>query len=344
MNPEFFKDRLLRPVLALYSRAFYLRVLFALRGWGFAYLVSLAMVLALPITYRVTAVVDLLKSFELTSLVAQIPPSYMSEAGILSPKTDTVFAEIRNPDGELIIVYNPTDRMLGSEYDRVPVILTARDLLLRVEENGQLSSQSLPWTMIFEGSAGDFEPLQAASVFDRALNSPAIVFYLGAVIYLVMAVFINWVVIAAIGRLSMYYISRIRICFRDALRLSAYANTFLLILITVNFFVHLPFDITVLFLVPIAYILVLGRLMRSMVQQHGLEAFTAAINAALKRDALKTPLRPADFTVSGQEKAQPQGFEAQQGLSGMPEVNPADTVKAQRYRPETNVQDGKFMP
>lgn len=285
------------PFKALYSRNFYLQVLFAKRGVGFTYLMFLSLLLAFPVTYKVLNVVDLLKNFELSRLVAQVPPSYISPSGLLTSKSEINYAEITNSKGEVIIVYNPEDQILTGNLLNAPIEITSSSLIIRLnnEDGSTHSAQAIPWTLIFE-KGGNFEPMQVAAAFEEAASAPMLGFYVGAIVYLLFYVVLNWFIIAAFGRLLMYFISKVKIRFKDALRLSSYANTLVMIIGALSFYYTI--DFTIIFLLPIFYIIMVGRFIRQKVMAVGAEAFGLAIEIALKRDNLKNGVSDQDFNFA----------------------------------------------
>ena len=153
------------PFLALFSKNFYLQVL-AMRGVGMRYLLLLCLALAVPATYQLNGLVQLFKSYEVSKLVAQIPPSYISADGVLSPKNSADnFAVINNSSDQTVMVYNPGGQALPPELSAVPFELGARNLIVSTQ-NGR---NAIPWSAIFNTNA-DFEPYQSAMMLDEILK------------------------------------------------------------------------------------------------------------------------------------------------------------------------------
>ncbi len=293
---ERFLELFKAPVLALFSMAFYLRVLFTKTGTGFSYLVFLAMLLAVPVTYKVDSLAQIMRGYELSRLVAQVPPSYISPEGLLTSKTDINYAEIRNSRGDVVIVYNPDDYMLQTQLLEVPVEITSRSLIFRLRnENGTVQkAQSIPWSVIFE-RGGNFEPMQAAASFEQACNAPLAAFYVGSTAYLFFYVFLNWILIAVLGKLMLFYMTSVRLRLRECLRLSACANTVVMLMGTVNFFMPVSVNLTILFIIPVIYLIVIGRYLRRTASAYGIEALSLGIRLACRRDGLKTLPLASDY-------------------------------------------------
>uniref|UniRef100_UPI00402AE62E hypothetical protein n=1 Tax=Succinivibrio sp. TaxID=2053619 RepID=UPI00402AE62E len=90
-------------------------MLFKLKGTGLAYLFIISLVLSIPATFKVNAVLNTFKSIELPSLVASIPPSYLSDNGVLTPKNSAdAYKEIKTSKGMLAIVYNVDDKNIAN--------------------------------------------------------------------------------------------------------------------------------------------------------------------------------------------------------------------------------------
>ncbi len=248
------------PLMALFSKAFYLHVL-AMRGVGFRYLLILSLVCALPATYKVYEVVELFKSYEVSKLVAQIPPSFISSSGTLSPKSGSAdFAVITNSAGIPVMVYNPQGHPLDDELNHVPIELRATELMIRTQ-NG---SSALPWSSIFSTNA-DFEPYQSAKTLDELLNSSLLTFWPAVALYLFSMLAFNTLLTALICKLMYVLVFRMVLSLSQCLRLMAYANTICAVLLVLQFFVYLPLSFGITLILPLLYGLFFGRELRTLV-------------------------------------------------------------------------------
>lgn len=267
-------DLIKLPFLALGSRKFYMHALFNMGGVGLKYLIIMCLVLALPTTYKVLGIVELIKSYELTRLMAQIPPSYIDASGVLSSKNGEGLKLIRNSADEIIVVYNPQDEPLPTDPQvaEAPILMTSHALIIR----SRGSANTISWDTIFEKGA-NFEPLQTAKTFDDACNAPAYAFYLGSFLYLFGMVIVNTLICAAIGRIIIMVFNRIRISFGACLRVASFANTVVMVLLTLQFFINLPLTMTVMVILPLLYMIMLGRMMRVKVDQEGFDAFKQSV-------------------------------------------------------------------
>ncbi len=267
-------DLIKLPFLALGSRKFYMHALFKMGGVGLRYLVIMCLVLALPTTYKVLGIVEIIKSYELTRLMAQIPPSYIDANGILSAKNGEGLTLIKNSGSELIIVYNPQDEPLPADAQvaDAPIIMTSHALIIR----GRGSTNTIGWDTIFERGA-NFEPLQTAKTFEDACNAPVYAFYFGSFLYLFGMVIVNTLICAAIGRIIILIFNRIRISFGACLRVASFANTVVMVLLTLQFFISLPLTMTVMVILPLLYMIMLGRMMRVKVDEEGFDAFKKSV-------------------------------------------------------------------
>ncbi len=278
-------DKLLRwlklPLLALFSKNFYLSVL-GKRGTGFAYLVFLSLVLALPATFKVYEVVQIFKGYEVSKLVAQIPPSFISASGTLSPKSGAAdTAAIRNSRGELVMVYNPTGAPLDADLSSAPLELTAQSLIIRA--GGEVNQ--LPWSSIFSTNA-DFEPYQAAAALEQVLNSSLLAFWPAVAAYFFSMLAFNTLVTALAAKFLFYFAYRLLLSFGQCLRLMAYANTICALFLVLQFFIYLPISFGLLLVLPLIYAFFFGRDLRRTVEQLASSQIKEARRAA---DAGESP-------------------------------------------------------
>ncbi len=255
------------PFLALFSKTFYLRVL-AMRGVGLRYLLFLCLLLALPATYKVYEVVQLFKSYHVSTLVAQIPPSYISASGVLSPKDGAAdFAVINDPQGHPVMVYNPKGQVLPNELASLPLELRATELIIRTQ-NG---SNALPWSSIFTTNA-DFEPYQSAKTIEEFLNASVLTYWPAVAVYLFSMLAFNTLLTALICKLMYVLVFRLVLSYGQCLRLMAYANTICGILLVLQFFIYLPLSFGLTLVLPLIYGLFFGRDLRTLVLRQATQA------------------------------------------------------------------------
>ena len=250
------------PFLALFSKNFYLQVL-AMRGVGMRYLLLLCLALAVPATYQLNGLVQLFKSYEVSKLVAQIPPSYISADGVLSPKNSADnFAVINNSSDQTVMVYNPGGQALPPELSAVPFELGARNLIVSTQ-NGR---NAIPWSAIFNTNA-DFEPYQSAMMLDEILNSSPVAFWLAAAVYLFSMLAFNTLLTGLLCKLLFVLLFRLLLSYGQCLRLMAYANTICAVVLTLQFFIYLPLSFGLMLVLPIIYGIFFGRDLRNLAMQ-----------------------------------------------------------------------------
>lgn len=263
------------PLKALASRAFYLQVLFKMRGWGFYYLFLICALIALPACIKVMDVLSGLKQMELVTLVSQIPPSYLDANGVLSPKDGSRnFVEIRNSRGEPSIVYNPDNKALEGDELKAPIELTGNSVVFK--SFGE--SNSVPYSSIFPTNA-NFEPYEAAASLDSVFNSSWITVWAVITLWFFVILAFNALIIALIGRILLILVSKIKINFVSMLRISAFANTVVALIMLLQYFVHIPLPYTVIAFLPLIYVYLLGKDIRNTVNKYGTAAFSGQGNS-----------------------------------------------------------------
>jgi hypothetical protein len=263
------KQALLSPLKAVSSRDFYFTVLFRMKGTGFLYLFLLCVVLAIPAAWRTASVMHYFKSLDLPRLVAQIPASYLDASGTLVPDTgSSAYAEIRNAQGQVVMVYNAQSKKLEGEAARAPIELGPKDMIFHNIKGGL----SLPYVGFFPTGTA-FQPVQAAQMLEGVLGSSTQLIWSVVVMSMYVFLIFNAFLSACLARFMMVFIFRIKTGFGATLRLCSYANTLVAFLMVAQFFVFLPMSYTVMVLVPLVYVALFAQKFRAELAHDGIDGF-----------------------------------------------------------------------
>ncbi|HAR79456.1 MAG TPA: hypothetical protein DCR21_01370, partial [Succinivibrionaceae bacterium] len=120
------------PLRALISRSFYFHILFRQRGLGFFYLLCISIVLSVPASYQVAGILKYFRGLEISSLVSQIPASYLNSQGLLSPNDNPEnFKILRNSKNQPAIVYNTENRTLSDDALAAPIELKSDAFIIK---------------------------------------------------------------------------------------------------------------------------------------------------------------------------------------------------------------------
>lgn len=245
------------PLQALYSKEFYLKVL-AGRGVGFTYLMILSVVLALPGSFKVYQVLQIFKGYDLPAYVAQIPPSYVDENGILRPNSpQDSFKVITSSNGDPVMIYNPENKPLEADLKRAPIELGRQYLTVRTA-NGQAE---VAWDTIYP-TGQSFEPYQSAVAIDKVLDSSFLTFWPVVAVYLFASLALGTLVTAVFAMLIFVVFFRLILRYGQCLRLMAYAHTICALILTLQFYVYIPVSYAVMLMLPLLYIILFGRELR----------------------------------------------------------------------------------
>lgn len=269
------------PLLALYSKSFYLSLL-GRRGVGFTYLLCLSLVLAFPATYfKVYDMMQLFKSLQISTYVARIPASYLNGSGVLAPNNpDDSFVVISNPQGDPVMVYNTDDQPLEGELRAVPIELRSRFLIIRSSDPAQ--EVQLAWDTIYPVNQS-FEPYEAASVLDQALNASFMYVWVIVALYLFCSLALGTLITAAFAMLICLLIFRLGLRYTHCLRLMAYAHTMVALILLLQFFILIPISFTFMLLIPLVYVFMFGSALRAF----ALREVEAAIKKSKAREEQK---------------------------------------------------------
>ncbi len=280
---------LLSPVKAVISRDFYFSVLFRMRGTGFLYLFLLCVVLAIPAAARTATVMHYFKSLDLPRLVAQIPASYLDSSGTLSPQGgSSSYAEVKNAQGEVVMVYNPEGKPLEGPAADAPIEFGAKDMVIHNFKGGI----SLPYVGFFPTETS-FQPVQSAQMLEGVLGSSTQLIWSVLLLSMYMFLIFNALLTACLARFMMVFIFRIKAGFGATLRLCSYANTLVAFLMVAQFFVFLPMSYTIMVLVPLVYVGLFSQRFRAeiakfgadgMMSRHGMERAPGDIRTGSGQD------------------------------------------------------------
>ena len=244
----------LYPLRAMFSRRFYFDVMMKMRGVGFTYMLILCAVCAVPSSVKVMQAFANLQNYELTTVVAQIPPSYISPSGVLSPSNpdDAAPLVIKNSKGQPVLAYNLDEQTIeGYEGGRFPITITATRLLVNTTEG----LVEFPWQTLYGNQGGTFEPLAAAQALDSFFNSSFMVIWGLVTCWLFSIQAFVVLVGACVSKALARFVGKITVSFRLALRLSAFGSTLVVALLTLQFYVSFGLTYLLMCMIPVIYTL-----------------------------------------------------------------------------------------
>lgn len=268
INKDYLKNYCQYPVKALFSGRFYFDVLFKLKGMGLAYLLIISLILSIPATFKVNAVLNTFKSIELPSLVASIPPSYLSGDGVLTPKNSTdSYKEIKTSNGMLAIVYNIEDKI--DSYNDTPIVeLNSRTI--SVKSGGK--DTVVAYTDLFE-TGSDFNPVEASSLVDAVFGVAKTVMYFFISGWFFFILSFNTLVIAVLSKAVFLFVGKMKTSFVNVLRMSSFANTIVGVVLVFEFFVNIKISYGLVCLLPMVYMGLFIRVFRTEIEKNGVEGF-----------------------------------------------------------------------
>lgn len=244
---------LLFPIKAIFSRLFYYEVTFKFQGVGLRYMIFLCVFLAIPATFKVNTVLDSFGQLELSKIVAQIPPSYISKDGTLQPSSiDSADKVIYNSSNQPIIAYNPHNTLTGTDISESLIILNAGSIGFKTNQG----IVTVPWSSLYEDQDVEFEPLAGAQMVEQAINSSPLTIW--AVVFLWMFSLLSFSIIIATA--ILFFVARlffkVIINFKQLLRLSSYGSTLIAVLLLFQFYFNLSLSTVTMTLVPIFYVVI----------------------------------------------------------------------------------------
>ncbi|MGN0903457.1 MAG: hypothetical protein ACI4M9_09235, partial [Succinivibrio sp.] len=247
---------------------FYYEVLFKIRGTGFSYLLFLSLFLSIPLTYKVSALISAFREIHLSSVVAQIPPSYldMSSRLVAEDNNDT-YKELVNSDGILVAVFNIDDIPL--EPSKQPLFeLNSRTLTV----NTSGSRAVVRYGDIFEPGS-TFSPVTASEICEAFLSVGISAVFIFIAIWFFFVLAFNSVVTAVLSKIMFIVTGRMKTSFINMLRLSSFANTVvgLALILESILNIHVPFSIVMV--IPLVYMFVFIRSFSSELKNEGVDGF-----------------------------------------------------------------------
>lgn len=251
------------PFKAIVSRRFYIEVMYKWRGAGISYLFMLSAVLAILACFPVMQTLKDLKNSGLSNLVAQIPASYVDHNGVLHPKHPTGKpVELRNADGQLLVLYNPYDAKEPS--NERPIIYIASHSL--TFQSGT-EIVNLPWTAVYGSDGGDFEPLQVSQVLEESFNAGVVSCWIVVLIWFFSSLACIVLLAGLVGKIAAILVFKVHIPFLLALRLAAVGSTLAAFLMLSEFFIHILMPYLLLSIIPIGYIIAFAQDIRRLIER-----------------------------------------------------------------------------
>lgn len=242
---------LLYPVRAILSRRFYMHVLIDLKGAGLLYLFVLSMLLSVPGTFIVKYALQQLQSLDLSSVVAQIPPSYISEQGVLSANNpqDEAVKLIRNHHGDPVLLYNLQGEEVLEFSGHVPLTITANALIINTTQG----PFTVSWESIYEHKAQNFEPLQAARMVENLFAASWFTLW-GIIAVWILSILCLVTLIAACFTKAISMLAfKLTINFATAMRLCAFGSTLVGLLLCLQFFLPVTLSYVLMCVIPLFY-------------------------------------------------------------------------------------------
>ncbi len=266
---------LLYPVRALYSREFYNRVLFSMRGVGFIYLLLISAAIAIPASVKVTDFLNYFKALELSTLVGQVPPSYLDKNGNLIPNNpDDAFKIIKNSRGAPTIVVNTDNKNLTGDALKAPLELSRQEIII----HSSSGKQGVAYSSLFPLDSS-FSPLSAAEAMDTAFSSSLSTVWSVVTLYFLGILTFNALLTAFISKFIFTFVASVRLNFGTALRVCAFANTSVAILLLAQYFISVPISYSVIAMIPVIYTLNLAFFYRRIIKSLGQEAFVSKVKS-----------------------------------------------------------------
>ena len=257
------------PLRALISRSFYFHILFCQRGLGIFYLLCISIVLSVPASYQVAGILKYFRGLEISSLVSQIPASYLNSQGLLSPNDNSEnFKILRNSKNQPAIVYNTENRTLSDDALAAPIELKSDAFIIKSAKG----VSSIPYIAIFETDS-NFKPYESAVAIEEALSAPMITVWLMVSLWFYSILLFTACVAGLIAKFFMLYISKIRVYLSSAIRLCSFGSTLAGVILLVQFFFYVPINFSILVIIPLAYVVMFCHEFRKELARIGLEAF-----------------------------------------------------------------------
>lgn len=344
------------PFLALVSKQFYYKVLFELRGLGGSYLLFLSLALAIPASFKVLNILGTFRALDLPHLVTQIPPSYINRNGIMSPNDpSSSFLVINNSHSSPVIIYNPENRSLDNQLGRAPFELQSDGLIIR----GTGQSSKVPY-QTFVGTDISFEPVATATMLESVLASTFFSIWPMVTLWFFVILWFNTIISGAISRFLVIFFIKLRLDFRATLRLAAFANTSIAILLLLQFYIYFPIPFTIMCLIPILYLVGFCKLIRQQITKLGNEALKSGVKlkksdfmepevgseARTDESAANDPNRETNEDLSPRNdeeiaREEREEREERESLSDAREETPQEGAEQERQEPAGEPSEGR---
>ena len=257
------------PLRALTSRRFYFDVLFGMKGPGMVYVLILSLILAIPSSLKIQQVMGVFKSIDLPALIAMIPPSYLSDAGVFTAQDPSVtYKEIFTADGNLAIVYNVEDKNI-SQKGKQPII-ELNSTSMSIASPGQ--RMVITYTDIFAPGT-NFDPFLLSTVADNLFNTHIFFILSCLLVWFFCIIAFNALIMAAIAKFLFFFIGKIKTSFVNIVRLSSYANTIVALMLLIEMFLNIPIPFNLIMFLPLVYLLIFMRSFRRELEINGVENF-----------------------------------------------------------------------
>ena len=239
------------PLQAIISRKFYYQHMFTMRGVGIAYLLLFSAALAVPACFKVHEALQSLQRLELSSIVAQIPPSRISPQGVLSPNNpaDNQPKVIFNSKQEPVLAYNLNGDPIEGFNGAFPITITANAALLNTME-GPIS---IPWSSIYGSSGADFAPAEAAMILEKTFNLSHVTIWSVVTIWIFSILAFIVLIAAVVTKVLALLLLKLKLSLSFALRINAFGSSLVGVLLLLQFFFNIAFSYIALCLVPVIY-------------------------------------------------------------------------------------------
>jgi hypothetical protein len=257
---------ILYPYKSIVSVRFYFDVLFKMRGLGLVYMLIISTILAVFATFRFHAVVKIYDSINLPRLILEIPKSYLDENGVFSPLDGTTFyKEIYDDHGNLIILYNVKNENNGN----VAIVeLNSTSLKVKVDAAYNVLNYT---DLVSSGVA--FDPVSSASLVRQILDLALPLIFVFMLVWFLCILIFNTCLMALLSKPLFIFMGKIRTPFSNLLRLCAYANTSVGVVILVQLIFNINLAFNIIMFLPLIYMVFFVRTFRYELNARGVEGF-----------------------------------------------------------------------
>ncbi len=239
-----------------------------MRGIGLFYLLFLSLVLAVPTSFKIHSMLDSYKTLEMSNLVMQLPKCYISEEGVLTPfEKSESYKEIRTRDGKLVILFNIDDRKYDSSL--APMVeFNSRSLTVNAPKRSTL----MYYTDIVPAQS-NFDPPAIAESIDAMLNLSVLILAFLMMCWFYFILLFNAFVMGLICKLLFVLVGKIKTSFLNTVRLCAYANTIVGVIMALEIILNVPLTFNYIMFLPLVYMLMFIMSFRQELERYGVEGF-----------------------------------------------------------------------